>query len=412
LPIDDCRFSIEKVCGNLALCQSAIDNRKSAMQGRVTMTHRERVLAALRHKEPDRVPLDLGATLATTMTVKAHERLRAHLGLPSEPPPAFFSARSLTVVPDEAILRRFDVDARPLLLRTPPGEPGRNLSEDTLVDEWGVTWARHAGSHYINSDGPFYHLADPTPQDLEKLDWPDPADPVRYQGLRDRAKKLHEETDYAVILNLGVGPVHQCQFVRGYGTWLEDLLLRPVFAEALLDPVADILIQIANHALEEAGAYLDLVIYGDDIATQNATLFRPDLYRRMIKPRHKALADAIKRHGKPILYHSCGSVYALIPDLIEVGIDALNPVQVSAADMVTERLKREYGRELTFWGGIDTHRVLPTGTPAEVREEVKRRIDDLRENGGYVLSAVHNIQPEVPPENVVAMYEAALEYGR
>lgn len=375
------------------------------------MTHRERILAALEHKEPDRVPLDLGSTGCTTMTVKAYGRLRAHLGLPSEPSPVLFSTRSTTVVPDEAILRRFDVDARPLLLGTPLGRPERKPSEDTLLDEWGVTWTRHGGSHYINSDGPLCRLADPTLEDLEKLDWPDPADPGRFQGLRERAKKLHEETDYAVILNLSNGPVHQCQYVRGFGTWLEDLLLRPVFAEALLDRIVDILIQIANRALEEAGAYVDLVMYGDDIATQNATMFRPDLYRRMIKPRHKALADAIKRHGKPILYHSCGSVYALIRDLIEVGIDALNPVQVSAADMLTERLKREYGRELAFWGGIDTHRVLPTGTPAEVREEVKRRIDDLSGNGGYVLCAVHNIQPEVPPENIVAMYEAALEFG-
>ena len=375
------------------------------------MTHRERILAALKHQEPDRVPLDLGATGCTTMTVKAYARLRAHLGLPSEPEPVLFSTRSSTVVLDEHIMRRFEVDARPLLLGTPLGRPERKLSEDMLLDEWGVTWTRHGGSHYINSDGPFYRLAEPTLRDLEKLDWPDPTDPSRYEGLRDRAKRLHEETDYAVILNLGNGPVHPCQYVRGYGTWLEDLLLRPVFAEALIDRISDILIQIANRALEEAGAYVDLVMYGDDIATQNATLFRPELYRRMIKPRHKALADAIKRHGKPILYHSCGSVYALIRDLIEVGIDALNPVQVSAADMATKRLKEEYGRALTFWGGIDTHRVLPTGTPTEVREEVKRRIHDLSENGGYVLCAVHNIQPEVPPENVLVMYEAALEYG-
>ena len=376
------------------------------------MTHRERILAALKHKVPDRVPLDLGATGATTITVKAHERLRAHLGLPWDPSPVLFSTRSTTVVPDEAILRRFEIDARPLLLGTALGRPERKLSEDMLLDEWGVTWTRHGGSHYINSDGPFCCLADPTLRDLEKLDWPDPADPGRFEGLRARARKLHEETDYAVILNVSNGPVHLCQYVRGYGTWLEDLLLRPVFAEALIDRVVDILIQIANRALEEAGAYVDLVMFGDDIATQNATLFRPELYRQMIKPRHKALADAIHRHGKPILYHSCEAVYALIRDLIEAGIDALNPVQVSAADMATDRLKREYGRELAFWGGIDTHRVLPTGTPAQVREEVKRRIDDLGGNGGYVLCAVHNIQPEVPPENIVAMYEAALEYGR
>jgi len=375
------------------------------------MTHRERIMAALRHQESDRVPVDLGGTGCTTMTVKAHARLRAYLGLPEERPPIMWSARSTTVVPDEAILRRFDVDARAILLGTPLARPDRKLSEDMLLDEWGVTWTRHGGSHYINSDGPFCRLEAPSLQDLEKFDWPEPADPGRFQGLRDRAKKLHEETDYAVILTLSNGPVHLCQYVRGYGAWLEDLLLRPIFAEALLARVADILIEIANRALEEAGAYVDIVMYGDDIATQNAALFRPDLYRHMIKPRHKALNDAIKRHGKPILYHSCGSVYGLIRDLIEVGIDALNPVQVSAADMDTERLKREYGRDLTFWGGIDTHRVLPLGTPAEVREEVKRRIDHLNGNGGYIVCAVHNLQPEVPPENVVAMYDAALEYG-
>jgi uroporphyrinogen decarboxylase len=235
-------------------------------------------------------------------------------------------------------------------------------------------------------------------------------DPGRFQGLRERARNLHEETDYAVVLNLTNGPVHQCQYLRGYGTWLEDLLLRPVFAEALMDRVVDVLIQIANRALEEAGPYVDLVTFGDDIATQNATLFRPDLYRKMIKPRHKALADTIHRHGKLLLFHSCGSVYTLVRDLIEVGVDVLNPVQVSAADMATSRLKREYGSELAFWGAIDTHRVLPRGTPADVTEEVKRRVDDLHGNGGYVLCAVHNLQPEVPPENIVAMYETALEY--
>lgn len=376
------------------------------------MTHRERILAALNHKEPDRLPLDLGSSIATTMTAKAHERMRAYLSLPSEPPPATFSRRSSTVIPDEVILRRFDVDARPLILGTPDGRPDRDVSPDAFVDEWGVTWARPKGGHYISSDGPFYHLDEPTLEDLEKFPWPDPADPGRYRGLRERARELHEKTDYAVVLNLPVGPVHQCQFVRGYGEWLEDLLLNPAFAESLMDRVVELWIEVTNRALEEAGDYVDLVVYGDDIGTQKGPLVRPELYRRVIKPRHKRMAEAVKRHGKPILYHSCGSVYALIPDLIDVGIDALNPVQVTAAEMDTKRLKREFGRDLTFWGGINTQEVLPLGTPEEVREEVRRRVEDLAEGGGYVLCAVHNIQPEVPPENVVAMYEAALEYGR
>jgi uroporphyrinogen decarboxylase len=263
----------------------------------------------------------------------------------------------------------------------------------------------------MNSDGPLCHLAEPTLEDLERIPWPDPTDPSRYEGLRDRAEELHEGTDYAVILNLSHGPVHQGQYLRGYVAWLEDLLLRPIFAQALIDRIVEIWVEIAERALQEAGDYFDLVMYADDIATQNAVLLQSELYRRMLKPRHKAMADAVKRYSKPIMFHSCGSVYALIPDLIETGIDVLNPVQVSAANMDTERLKREFGRELTFWGGIDTHRVLPAGTPAEVRQEVKRRIDDLHHDGGYVLCAVHNIQPDIPPENIVAMYEAALEYG-
>jgi uroporphyrinogen decarboxylase len=309
-------------------------------------------------------------------------------------------------------MRRFDVDARGILLGAPVGRPERMLSENVVLDEWGVTWTKHGGTHYINSDGPFCRLAEPTLQDLEKYNWPDPEDPGRFQGLRERARKLHGETEYAVILTLVNGPVHLCQYLRGYATWLEDLLLRPVFVEALLDRIVDVWIRIVDRALQEAGEYVDLVMFGDDIATQNATLLRPELYRRLVKPRHKAIADTVHRYGKPILLHSCGSVYNLIPDLIEVGIDALNPVQVSAANMDTKILKREFGRDLAFWGGIDTHRVLPTGTPADVRQEVKRRIDDLSERGGYVLAAVHNIQPEVPPENIVAMYESGLEYGR
>ena len=373
------------------------------------MTHRERILAALAHQETDRVPLDLGSSISTTLTAKAHERLRVYLGLPLTVPAPVMAKRASTVVPDEAILRRFDVDARPLLLGSPANRPDRDVSADVMVDEWGVTWVKHGQSHYMNADGPFYHLDEPALQDLEKASWPDPADPGRYRGLRERARDLHEKTDYAVILNLPVGPVHLCQFLRGYAEWLQDLLLHPAFAEGLLDRCVEVWTQVTSRALEEAGEFVDVVMYGDDIGTQRGPLLRPELYRRMIKPGHRRMAEAVKRFGKPIFYHSCGSVYRLLPDLIDVGIDALNPVQVSAAEMDTQSLKREFGRHLTFWGGIDTQSVLPRGSVQDVREEVKRRIADLAPGGGYVLSAVHNIQPEVPPENLIAMYEAARE---
>jgi uroporphyrinogen decarboxylase len=199
--------------------------------------------------------------------------------------------------------------------------------------------------------------------------------------------------------------------MRGYGEWLEDLLLRPQFVAALAERITDLWIEMNTRVLEESKDYIDLVSYGDDLGTQHSPLIRPELYRERIKPYHRRMAGAVKRFGKPILFHSCGSVFSLIPDLIDVGFDALNPIQVSAADMDTKRLKQEFGRDLTFWGGVDTHRVLPCGTPAEVREEVRRRIGDLGEGGGYVLAAVHNVQPEVPPENLVAMIEAALQFG-
>jgi uroporphyrinogen decarboxylase len=200
--------------------------------------------------------------------------------------------------------------------------------------------------------------------------------------------------------------------MRGYAEWLMDLLAEPVFAEALLTRIVDWFTEVAIRALGEAGEHVDLVVFGDDLGTQNQALMRPELYRRLIKPQHRRIIDTVKRFGKPILLHSCGSISALIPDLIEAGVDALNPIQVSAANMDTKMLKREFGQDLTFWGAVDNQRVLPGGTVREVREEVRRRIEDLASGGGYVLCATQDIQADVPPENVVAMYEEARVYRK
>jgi len=373
------------------------------------MTHRERVRRAIRREETDRVPIDLGSTLATTLTVGAQERLRLEFGLP-EATPRILSRRSGTVIPDEAILERFDIDTRALLLGTPERRPDREISATAFIDEWGVTWSKPEGGHYINTAGPFHHLDEPSARDVERHDWPEPDDPGRYRGLRERARALSEQTDYAIVLGLGVGPVHQCQFLRGYAEWLEDLIARPAFAQALIERVTDIWTAIARRALEETADYVDVVMFGDDVGTQKSPLVRPELYRAVIKPCHKRMAEVVKSFGKPLLYHTCGSVYALIPDLIEAGVDILNPIQVSAAHMDTRRLKSEFGGELAFWGAIDNQGLLPRGTPGEVRAEVRRRIRDLAPGGGYVLAAAHNIQADVPPENVIAMFEEAREF--
>lgn len=376
------------------------------------MTRRERVLTTLRRKPPDRVPVDLGGTLASTINIHAYRRLMAHLGFGADPPVAYLSRRSNSVLPDERLLARLDVDCRAVILDNPDANPERERPDGSLADEWGVTW-KHlaAGQHFINVDGPFYGR-EPDPALVEKFAWPDPLDAGRFRSLSGQAQAHRARTDAAVILVLGVGVVHQIQFMRGYAASLEDLLVAPDFVQAFMERYTDFWVRLTERALQEAAGLVDLAMFGDDLGTQGGPVMSPALYRRLIRPHHARMARAVKRFGKPVLLHSCGSVAAFIPDLIEAGFDALHPVQVSARDMDSASLKREFGRDIAFWGGVDTQRVLPLGTPHEVRGEVRRRIADLGPGGGYVLGAVHNIQAEVPVENILAMLQAAREFGR
>ncbi len=201
--------------------------------------------------------------------------------------------------------------------------------------------------------------------------------------------------------------MHQTQFLRGYADWMMDTIANRVFFDALMERAMDLVLGVSGNLLAAVGDNVDIVFYGDDVAMQSGPLVSHDVYLQCIKPWHRKIFNFLRSRTKAkILYHSCGSVYSLIPDLIDLGIDALNPIQVSAKDMDTARLKREFGKRLTFWGGVDTQHVLPRGTPDDVRAGVRRRIRDLAPGGGYVLNSVHNIQREVPPENVCAMFEA------
>jgi len=206
----------------------------------------------------------------------------------------------------------------------------------------------------------------------------------------------------------------QTQWMRGLEQFMMDTILNSSLLEFMMDKIMEIQVEISRLLLEEVGAYADIVLMGDDLSHQGGLSYSPQLYRRLFKPRHRKMVDFLKKraaHAK-ILYHCCGGVEPLLRDLIEIGIDAINPVQVSAKGMGdTKRLKALYGRDLTFWGGIDTQSVLPFGTPEEVRKEVQRRIEDLGTDGGFVLGAVHNIRPEVKPENICALFEGALEMG-
>jgi uroporphyrinogen decarboxylase len=203
--------------------------------------------------------------------------------------------------------------------------------------------------------------------------------------------------------------------MRGFENFFCDMVDNVAFAEALMDKICEIKMQYWAKALEILGPNVMMISEADDLASQNACLCSPALYRKLIKPRHTKLFAFIRKHAKApvkIFYHSCGAVAPLIPDLIESGIDILNPVQVSATGMDTKELKRRFGKDITFYGGgVDTQHVLPHGTPQQVKDEVRRRVDDLAPGGGFIFNTVHNIQADVPAENIVAMWEALQEYG-
>jgi uroporphyrinogen decarboxylase len=372
------------------------------------MTHRERVLAAIDRRETDRTPIDFGGTLATSIVPSTYEDLKHHLG--ETHPTTIGWMRQQLVMPAETILQRFDVDTRPLKLGDYDKGKARVLSKQLMIDHWGTTWSKEVGGHYLNVDGPFYHT-EPDPNLIDTYDWPDPEDPGLYRDLKNQAETLHHDTDYAVILDLGIGIVTRAQFVRGFMEFLMDMTLYPDFARALLNKLGEIWMRIARLALQEVGHLVDVVFWGDDYGMQQGPMFRPKHFTDLVKPVNRQMVASVKElTDAKVLLHSCGSVAAMIPDLIDTGIDALNPVQVSADDMDPTKLKKDFGDRLAFWGGIDTQDVLPFKTAAEVSEYVRFIIQTLGRGGGYVLSTVHNIQEQVPPENIVAMFDACLSY--
>jgi uroporphyrinogen decarboxylase len=232
--------------------------------------------------------------------------------------------------------------------------------------------------------------------------------------MGERARHTVEVEEQAVVLGgLCAGIMEMAAWTRGFENYFSDFAINPEMLGYLMDTVLDLKMAYWEKALSEVGEYVDVVQEADDFAGQFRMLISPEMYRKIAKPRHKKLFNFLHKHSNAkIFFHSCGAIRPVIPDLIEIGVDILNPVQVSAVGMDSAELKREFGNEITFWGGgVDTQRILGDGTPQEVRDDVKRRIEDLAPGGGFVFATVHNIQPDVPPENIMAMWETLEEYG-
>jgi uroporphyrinogen decarboxylase len=381
------------------------------------MNSRERILTALRHQEPDRVPLDLGSVQVTGIHRDAYRNLRAALGLPAEEM-VFTDQIQQLARPAEDLLTHFGVDTRGLF---PLNSHNWNVVERKAGgdweyhDEWGITHRRE------RPDGLYYSIAhvpldkaDLTAADIENHAWPDMGDPQRIAGLREQAETFRAAGYAVVIKDPFAGIFEMAQRIVGMTEILMLMATDPDLAGVLFDKLLELKIVFWEMALPVLGDMVDVVTYADDYGTQQSQLISPRMFRAQLKPRIATLFARIKTLAPHVkqFFHSCGNVRPLIPDYIEIGTDILNPVHIRAQGMDPVALKADFGEALVFWGGgVDTQDVLPHATPDQVKDDVRRNIEALAPGGGFVFNTVHNIQADVPPENIIAMIEALAEYG-
>lgn len=406
------------------------------------MNSRERILSSIAHIQPDKIPIDLGSATVTGISGIAYNKLKDKLGI-TTPTRIFDVVQQLAVV-DPDIIDLFGADAvdlnrifmddldwytvslgdgsraeypdwyRPekdsdesLVVRDDKGKvmsrmPKDGRSFDQMIYPWeqgypdsmnsmseafkSVSWMAHSHSKYINIDA---------------------------ETLRSRTKKLRESTDRAIVMSGGAKLLELGFFLRRMDNFLMDLLADPDNLVKLLDKFVDLHLAGLEKKIQAVGDLVDVIRFGDDLGMTSGPLMDLDVFRKYFKPRYKILCDYVRQNSHmKIFLHSCGSIRQYIPDLIEIGFDIINPVQTNCYGMDPKELKNEYGKDITFWGGgVDTASVLPTYTPEKVRRHVLDRCEILSKDGGFVFAPIHNIMPEVPPENVIAAYEAVNEFN-
>jgi uroporphyrinogen decarboxylase len=413
------------------------------------MTSRERVRASLAHTEPDRVPIDFGGMGSTCIMTIAYNKLKKHLGMENRPSRMYDWGQQLAE-PEADILERFHVDVIALSRSySPVTDPELSreyeekfggtwkpwtLSDGTtcevstgftpepdgdggwqLRNERGV-WAIMPKNALYFGSGPANHPLDQA-QTIEDLaDWnPGKATEESYKADAEKAKWLHDNTEFAIMSGFGGGAHEPAQGLRGWGQWMMDVAGEPEFAQEIIGRITESNVHNVKLFMEIVGPYIDVIQMGDDLGTQGGPQMSPAMYHDIIHPAHKSVYQAAKKANDDvaIFLHSCGGIRPLIPDLIDEGVEALNPVQTNAVGMEPQGLKDDFGTDLTFWGGgVEVAGALTDGTPEDVRRQVKERIGIFAPGGGYVFNQVHNVQANVPPENIVAMLDAAYEFGQ
>jgi len=378
------------------------------------MNSRERILTALDHREPDKVPFDLAGSTWTGITNGAYQNLLNHLGKNPEEP-VWSDVVQQIVIPSEDILETLKVDTRGLFPLTSHNRDVYSKLTDSgdhwvYNDEWGFThnFPKKNGYWFSLVKHPMEHIA-PDTDEIESYHWPYPSDKERIKGLKDKAIRFREQGKLVMVKGLCAGIFEMQQRFRGMTNALVDPFIYPEFSDRLIGKLADLKIEFWKMALEELSDVVDVIAEADDYGTQESQLVDPDHFRQYYKPHIKRIITVIKESAPraKVMFHSCGNVRPMIPDFIEMGIDILNPVHINAAGMEPFKLKRDFGKDVVFWGGgVDTQKILSAGTVKEVTADVKKNIDALAPGGGFVFAAVHNIQAEVPPENILAMCEA------
>lgn len=381
------------------------------------MNSRERILAAISHKQPDRVPIDLGSSMMTGIHREAYHKWRILLGLPQDLSHHFFEPSMQIVFASEDFFERLEIDTRPALPAWPSSYP-LDIHEDehtfSYYDEWGygLKMPKTDPIYYSLYHHPLKHIS--TLSEIKKYSFPNPTDPTRLIPIADKIARAEKKDKAIVLNNVCAGTMEVASWLRGLDQFLIDLVLEPEIAEFLLDKVVEFKLAYWEMVLAEYGDRVDVAIESDDIGTQTSTLMSPRMYRKYIKPRHKKILDFIhSKTSAKVFFHSCGAIRPIIPDFIEIGVDIINPVQFNLAGMEPASLKKEFGRDVVFWGGgVETQSILGGGTTEQVRENVRQQIEVLADDGGFVFATVHNIQADVPPENLNAMWEAVMEFGK
>jgi len=384
------------------------------------MNSRERVNTTLNHKEPDKVPIDLGGN-QSSIHIKAYKKLLDYLEIEDENVQYADFVQQI-VRPCDKVLERFSIDVRyvqPLggMIRVQAMEPQYESKYVGVYDQFGVFWGNDAKKdldEILYYDPVIHPFADfKSISDIRDFDWPNGRDKTPFTGLKEYAKNLRDTTDFS-LSTPPVGCIYEyCTFLFGFTKTLRYLRTKPEFIIVTMEELLKYWTDYVTTFLDEVGSYLDVISINGDLAEQAGPIMSVKLYENMIKPIERKLSKKIHELIETkINYHSCGSVSLFIPHFAEIGYDVINPVQISAYDMEPCSLKKRFGDIMSFWGGLcNTQNTLPFGTLKQIRDEVRRNFECLKPGGGFVASNIHNITAEVPPQNIVAMFDAANEFG-